>query len=107
MDRTLHLGIGTLSQRNHNGEDPQTAQEPIEFYAALTDEAIRNGTFGKIIPVEKRKWNKNKTYQGPGRNGNSFKKPANAIRTFAATQTPSPNSATSWKDRVRWAKPEM
>jgi hypothetical protein len=90
MDRALYMGICTLDQRNHNGKNPQTAQDAIEFSAALTDEALRSGTFGKVIPLEKRKWNNNKIGQGAGRNGNSFKKPAKAIRTFAATQPQAP-----------------
>jgi hypothetical protein len=72
------------------GRNPQTAQDAIEFSAALTDEAIRSGAFGKVVPTEKRKWNNNKNQSGSSRNSNTFKKPANAIRTFAATQPQAP-----------------
>jgi hypothetical protein len=47
------------------GRNPQTAQEAIEFSLALTDEGIRSGAFGKVVPNEKRKWNNNKNHSGP------------------------------------------
>jgi hypothetical protein len=68
------------------GRNPQTAQEATEFSVALTDEGIRTGAFGKVVPIEKRKWNNNKNHSGSSRNSNTFKKPANAIKTFVATQ---------------------
>jgi hypothetical protein len=35
------------------GRNPQTAQEAIEFSAALTDESVRSGAFGKVEPIDK------------------------------------------------------
>jgi hypothetical protein len=72
------------------GRNPQTAQEAIEFSAALTDKVIRSATFGKVAPMKKQNWNNNKNHSGASRNSNTFKKPGNAIRTFVATQPQAP-----------------
>jgi hypothetical protein len=63
----------------------KTAQEAIEISATFTDEAVRNGAFGKVESNDKRKWNDMKIHVGSSRNSNSFKKPANAIRNYVAT----------------------
>jgi hypothetical protein len=68
------------------GGTPTLPKRRYEFSVALTDGAIRSGAFDKVVPTEKRKWNNNKNHSGSSRNNNTFKKPANAIRTFAATQ---------------------
>jgi hypothetical protein len=73
---------------------PKTAQEVIEISAMFTDEAIRSGAFGKVEPNDKRKWNNKNALVGSGRNGNSFKRPANAIGSFAAAQPVAPVNQT-------------
>jgi hypothetical protein len=73
---------------------PKTYQDAIEISATLTDEAVRNGVFGKVKPNDKRKWNNKNNDVGSSRNSNSFKKPANAIRSYITTQPPSPANQT-------------
>jgi hypothetical protein len=72
---------------------PKTAKEAIKIYATFTDEAVRNGAFGKIESNDNRKLNNKSNHVGSSRN-NSFKRPANAIRSYAATQPPAPSNQT-------------
>jgi hypothetical protein len=83
---------------------PKTAQEAIEISSTFTDEATRNGAFGKVEPNNKRKWNNKNTHVGSSRNNSSFKKPANAIRGYAATQPPAPTNQTC---RTGYAGPHL
>jgi hypothetical protein len=64
---------------------PKTAQEAIEISAIFANEAIRNGAFGNVEPNDKRKWNNRVNHVGASHNNNSFKRPTNAIRSYAAT----------------------
>jgi hypothetical protein len=81
---------------------PKTSQEAIEISATFTDEVVRNGAFAKVEPNDKRKCNNKNTHVRSGRNSNSFKRPANAIRSYAATQLATPSNHTG---RVGYAGP--
>jgi hypothetical protein len=67
------------------GARPKTPQEAIEISTTFTDEGVRNVAFGKVEPNDKRKWTNKVNHVGASRNSNTFKRPANAIQSIAAT----------------------
>jgi hypothetical protein len=67
---------------------PATMEEAMELVGSLTDDMVRNGTFGKVQVGEKRKFD-NQSFRG----NNTFKKPARAIKNYVMA---APGKGKSW-----------